>query len=329
MGIQISGIGAYVPENTVSNHQIAQTVDTSHEWIREKTGILERRICTRELATSDLAHEAAMRCLKNAGKEADEVDMIIVATSSPDYMQPAVACIVQEKMGIAVNHIPSFDVNSVCAGFVYALNVAQSMILADPERYRNIMVIGAEVYSRILNWSDRRTCVFFGDGAGAVLLSHIPDSEKRIHFLLGSDGRGKQYIGVPAGGTRQPVDEDALEQRLNKFHMDGHKVWEFAVETAPRILHTLLQKNGLTPDDLDLVVLHQANLRLIEEIMTKINLPMDKTVTTVEHFGNTAAASIPITLQKAFEQGLLYPGCRVAIAGFGGGLSWGAALLEW
>lgn len=329
MGIIISGVGAYVPETRVTNHQLEQTVDTTHQWICEKTGILERRICASETATSDLACEAARRCLENAGKDKREVDLIVVATSSPDQIQPAVACLVQHKLGISSGQCPSFDVNSVCAGFVYALSIAQGMMLADPGQYRNVLVIGAEVYSRILNWEDRRTCVFFGDGAGAVLLTQVPNLNRRIEFLLGSDGSGASFIGVPAGGTRIPVDEEVLERRLNKFTMDGPRVWEFAMDTVPRVVRQLLERKGLVPGDLDLLITHQANLRMIEKIMDELDLPRDKTVTTVETLGNTAAASIPITLQKAFSEGRLRPGSRVILVGFGGGLSWGAAYLEW
>jgi 3-oxoacyl-[acyl-carrier-protein] synthase III len=329
MGIIISGIGAFVPENRVTNHQIAEIVNTTHQWIAEKTGILERRICTEETATSDLAFEAAVRCLENAGRDKSEVDLIIVATSSPDQIQPAVACLVQDKLGIAGTHCPAFDVNSVCAGFLYGLSIGQSMMLASPDVYRNVLVIGAEVYSRILDWDDRRTCVFFGDGAGAVLLTQNPDSNRKIEFLLGSDGRGARYIGVPAGGTRIPVTEDVLEQRLNKFYMNGPKVWEFAVEKVPKVVTELLRRHRMTPDDIDLLITHQANLRMIEEILKDLGMPLEKTVTTVETLGNTAAASIPITLQKAFVEGRLRPGSRVVLVGFGGGLSWGAALLEW
>ncbi len=329
MGVFISGVGAYVPENTVTNHHLAQSVETSHQWILEKTGIIERRICTANMATSDLAYEAATRCLRNAGKASEEVDLIIVATSSPDQIQPAVACLVQEKLGISNTFCPAFDVNSVCAGFMYALNVGQSMMLANPKEYRHVLVIGAEVYSKILNWEDRKTCVFFGDGAGAVLLSQCDDFYRKIDFLIGSDGRGSRYIGVPAGGTRIPVDEDVLERRLNKFYMDGHKVWEFAVEKAPQVIMQLLERHHLSPQDVDLFILHQANLRLIETILNKMGVSMEKTITTVEEYGNTAAASIPITLQKAFVENRLHPGCRVMMIGFGGGLSWGAALLTW
>ncbi len=328
MGVYISGIGAYVPEQTVTNHELSQRVETTHQWISEKTGILERRICTEDIATSDLALEAARRCLDNAGRQADDIDMIIVATSSPDQIQPAVACLVQEKLGIACKFIPAFDINSVCAGFVYALNVAQSMLVADPQ-LKHILVIGAEVYSRILNWEDRRTCVFFGDGAGAVLLSATSSESRRIHFKLGSDGRGSRFIGVPAGGTRLPVDEMILDQRLNKFYMDGPKVWEFAVGTIPGVIKDLLAQHAMTPDDVDLFILHQANLRMIETIMAELGQPMEKTVTTVQTYGNTAAASIPVTLDRAFYEGKLSPGTKTVLAGFGGGLSWGAALLEW
>ena len=227
------------------------------------------------------------------------VDLIVVACASPDQIQPAVACLVQEKLGVAEGRCPAFDVNSVCAGFVFACDVAQSMMLAAPDQFRHALVIGTDTFSKILNWDDRRSCVYFGDGAGAVLFSQTSGDERRLHFQLGSDGRGSRYIGVPAGGTRMPVDHKVLEQRLDKFRMDGPKVWDFAVEMVPRAIRQLLADHGLTPADVDLLVLHQSNLRMIEAIMQDLGLPMEKTVTTVETYGNTAAASIPITLHKA------------------------------
>jgi 3-oxoacyl-[acyl-carrier-protein] synthase-3 len=237
--------------------------------------------------------------------------------------------VIQEKLGLAERECPAFDVNSVCAGFVFALCAAQGMMLADPARFRNVLVIGTDAYSKILDWQDRRTCIFFGDGAGAVLLSQSPDSDRRIHFHLGADGRGSRCIEVPAGGTRVPVTQEVLESRLNAFHMDGPKVWDFAVDTVPRSIRALLAQHQLTPSDLDLVLLHQSNLRMIEVLMASLGLTMAHTVTTVEAYGNTAAASIPLTLEKAWESGRLRGGARTVLCGFGGGLSWGAALLEW
>jgi 3-oxoacyl-[acyl-carrier-protein] synthase-3 len=239
-----------------------------------------------------------------------------------------VACIIQEKLGIAARHCPAFDVNSVCAGFVFALDVAQSMMLASPERFRNVLVIGTDAFSKILNWQDRRTCIFFGDGAGAVLLSST-DDQRRMRFILGSDGRGRHCIEVPAGGTRAPVTREVLEKRSNTFVMHGPKVWDFAVETVPKVIRELLGQQGLQPRDLDLLVLHQSNLRMIERIVASLEMSMDQTVTTLETCGNTAAASIPLTLDRAVELERLRPGARVLLCGFGGGLSWGAALLEW
>jgi 3-oxoacyl-[acyl-carrier-protein] synthase III len=329
MGIRINGTGAYVPDTVVDNHTLAARVDTSHEWISSKTGILKRRIAAPSETPSDMACQAAMRCLSHAGIDKSAVDLIVVACSSPDQIQPGVACMVQEKLGVAEGQCPAFDVNSVCAGFVFALNVTQSMMLANPDQFRHALVIGAEAYSKILNWDDRRTCVYFGDGAGAVLLSQTTEDDRRMHFRLGSDGRGSHYIGVPAGGTRLPVDEKVLEKKLNRFTMDGPKVWQFAVETVPKSIRLLLADHGLTPDDLDLLILHQSNLRMIEIIMQDLGLPMDRTWTTVESYGNTAAASIPITLHQAVESGRLRPGSRVGLCGFGGGLSWGTALLDW
>jgi 3-oxoacyl-(acyl-carrier-protein) synthase III len=329
MGIRISGVGGYVPSKTVTNYDLAASIDTSHEWIASKTGIIERRLAAPDEAPSDMATEAARRCLADAGVAGSAVDLIVVACATPDQSQPAVACLVQEKLGVAETQCPAFDVNSVCSGFVFALDVAQSMMLAAPERFRNALVIGADAFSKIMNWNDRRTCVFFGDGAGAVLLSQVAGSERRIQFRLGSDGRGRRHIEVPGGGTRLPATPDVIARRLNTFTMDGPKVWEFAVDVVPRTIRALLADHGLRAADLDLLVLHQSNLRMLEAIMETLELPMERTVTTVESYGNTAAASIPLTLQKASEMGRLRPGSRVMLCGFGGGLSWGAALVEW
>jgi 3-oxoacyl-[acyl-carrier-protein] synthase-3 len=329
MGIRISGIGGYVPARVVTNLELTLTVDTSDEWINSRTGIRERRIAGPNEAPSDLGYEAAARCLAQAGVDRTAVDLIIVASATPDQSQPATACLVQEKLGIAGGRCPAFDVNSVCAGFVFALNVAQGMMLTEPTRYRNVLVIGADTFSKILNWKDRRTCVFFGDGAGAVLLSHAEDKARRFHFHLGSDGRGREFIQVPGGGSRLPASVEVLDKQLNKFVMNGPRVWEFAVNTVPETIRSLLGEHGMRPADLDMLILHQSNLRMLEAIMTNLDLPMSKTVTTVETYGNTAAGSIPLTLQKAWETGKLRPGAHVMLCGFGGGLSWGAALFDW
>jgi len=328
MGIRIAGFGAYVPDQKLTNHDLASQIDTSDEWIVSRTGIHERRIAAPGEAPSDMACQAAQRCLDDAGVDKEEVDLLVVACATPDQPQPAVACLVQAKLGIAHRGCPAFDVNSVCAGFVVALNVAHSMMLAAPKQFRHVLVIGTDAFSRIVNWKDRRTCVFFGDGAGAVLLSACEDENRGIHFLLGSDGRGSRCIEVPGGGTKLPATPEVIERRLNTFTMDGPKVWEFAVETVPRTIRTLLSERGLRPQDLDLVIFHQSNLRMLEEIMRSLDLPMDRTVTTIESYGNTAAASIPLTLQRAAEAGRIHPGARVAMCGFGGGLSWGAALVD-
>lgn len=328
MGIKISGVGAHVPPKVLSNEDLARMVDTSHEWIMKKTGIAERRISEPSEAPSDLGYRAALTCLKRAGVDPSNVDLIVVACATPDQSQPAVACLIQEKLGIADCLCPAFDVNSVCSGFVFALNVAQGMMLSNP-RYHNVLVIGTDAFSKIIDWRDRRTCIFFGDGAGAVLLSRTAEREQRIHFRLGTDGRGSRHIEVKAGGTRMPVTREVLEKRLNTFGMDGPKVWEFALDTVPRSIRSLVEGQGLRLADLDLVVLHQSNLRMIEAIMSSLGLSMAQTVTTIEKYGNTAAASIPITLDEAYESGRLRRGSRVLLCGFGGGLSWGTALLEW
>jgi 3-oxoacyl-[acyl-carrier-protein] synthase-3 len=329
MGIQITGVGSYVPTNVMTNLELSRLVDTSDDWITAKTGIRERRFCGPEEAPSDMGTHAAVQCLANAGVARSAVDLIVVACATPDQSQPAVACLIQEKLGVAAGHCPAFDVSSVCAGDVFALNVAQSMMLAAPDEYRNVLVIGTDAFSKIVNWKDRRTCVFFGDGAGAVLLSRTEGDDRRIHFRLGSDGRGSRCIEVPAGGTRMPVDTKVIEKRLNTFTMDGPKVWDFAVATVPRVIRSLLAAHDLGPADVDLLVLHQSNLRMIEAIMASLQLPTERTITTVETYGNTAAASIPLTLERAWRTGQLRVGDRLVLCGFGGGLSWGAALLTW
>jgi len=328
MGIRITGIGGYVPERVMTNHEFAKSVNTSHEWILAKTGIVERRLSAPAEAPSDMGVRAAQRCLQNAGVDKSEVDLIVVATATPDQSQPATACLLQEKLGIAERQCPAFDVSSVCSGFVFALDVAQSMMLASHTQFRHALVIGADAFSKIMNWTDRRTCIFFGDAAGAVLLSRT-DDDRRIHFRLGSDGRGSRCIEVPAGGSKIPVTPEVLDKHLNTFNMDGPKVWDFAMRAVPRAIQQLLAEHNLKPRDLDLLVLHQSNLRMIENIMTALELSMEQTVTTVETYGNTAAASIPLTLDKAREAGRLKAGSKVMLCGFGGGLSWGAALVEW
>ena len=327
MGIRITGVGGYVPEKVVTNEELVR----DHRMLREivaKTGILERRVCAAGQAPSDMGTEAARRCLVKAGVDGSVVDMIVVACSTPDQSQPAVACMIQEKLGLSESQCPAFDVNSVCSGFVFALDVAQSMMLSAPEQFRNVLVIGTDAFTKILDWTDIRTCIFFGDGAGAVLLSRT-DDEAHMRFRLGSDGRGSRCIEVQAGGTRVPVTAEVLEKRLNTFSMDGPSVWQFALSTVPRTVRELLAEHDLAPADLDLLVLHQSNLRMIETVMRSLELPLGQTVTTVEMYGNTAAASIPLTLEKAHEAGRLRRGARVMLCGFGGGLSWGAALLDW
>jgi 3-oxoacyl-[acyl-carrier-protein] synthase III len=328
MGIRVAGIGGYVPERKLTNVELVKGLDSTEEWITAKTGIRERRICRDGEAPSDMGCEAALRCLRDADVDKSAVDLIVAACATPDQSQPAVACMVQDKLGIAEGNCPAFDVNSVCAGFVFALNATQGMMLSAPRRFRNALVIGTDAFSRILNWSDRRTCIFFGDGAGAVLLSQTDEDERRMHFLLGSDGSGRNYIQVPAGGSRMPVDSDVLERRLNTFVMDGPKVWDFAVHTVPQTIRTLLAEHDLTPADVDLLILHQSNLRMIERIVGDLGLSMEQTVTTIETYGNTAAASIPLTMQRAKQAGRFKRDSRVVLCGFGGGLSWGAALLQ-
>lgn len=325
-GIGILGTGYYVPNRVMTNLDLEKIVDTTDEWIFSKTGIRERHIADPEEATSDLAIFAANEALRDAGVHPSEIDLIIVATSSPDMIIPATAPIVQGKIG-ALNSA-AFDVSAVCAGFIYALTVASSMMQSLPQ-YRRALVIGAETYSRILDWTDRNTCVFFGDGAGAVVLGRTEDGTGIQNSFMRSDGRGASVIKFLGGGSRHPASAETLANKYHRFEMNGKLVWEFATTVMPEAVREVLKPQGLTPADLDLVIAHQANINIIQTSLSKLGLSMDKTFTNIEKYGNTAGASIPIALAEAQRAGRLKKGDKVALVGFGGGLAYGSVFLTW
>ena len=322
--IGISGTGYYVPNMTWTNHDLEKIIDTTDEWISSKTGIKERRIADPCEATSDLALYASLDAIRNAGLTAEDIDLIILATSSPDMLQPSTAAILQGKLG-AIN-AAAFDISAVCAGFVFAVTAAAGMMRG--LGYKNVLVVGAETYSRIMDWKDRTTCVFFGDGAGAVVLSEA-ESEGFINSHIMNNGRGWDVIKYPAGGSRFPTSYDTINKGLHAFTMQGKKVWDFATEVFPQSVKIVLDKSGLKVDDLDWVISHQANINIIRTSLKKLGLPLDKTYTTLEKYGNTSGASIPITLAEAHRKGLFKKGDLIALVGFGGGLSWGSSLFRW
>lgn len=320
----ILGTGSYVPTKIVTNFDLEKRLDTSDEWIRSRTGIRERRIAAPNEATSDLALAAARRAMEAAQTTGAELDLIIVATCTPDMPFPATAAIVQTELGAA--RAAAFDLNAVCSGFSYALDVGAQMIAAGA--YRRALVIGADVMSRTLNWDDRSTCVLFGDGAGAVVLGPVSGGGV-IGSVLGADGAGGSLLCVPAGGSRDPISPEAIEERRNTMQMNGREVYKFAVQVMGEAAVQALAKCDLTPSDVALFIPHQANIRIIESAARRLDLPEERVFVNLDRYGNTSAASIPLALDEAARSGHIQTGDIVVTVGFGAGLTWGANVIQW
>ena len=315
---RIAGTGSYLPARVLTNAELESRVATSDEWIRTRTGIRQRHIAADDEQTSDLALHASRRALETAGIAAQDVDLIIVATTTSDMVFPSTACILQSKLG--AHGGPAFDVQAVCSGFVYGLALADRMIAGGMAR--NALVIGAEIYSRILDWEDRGTCVLFGDGAGAVVL--VPSDEPGIMSAhLHADGSHREMLCVPGSVAHGEVCGRPL------LRMDGQAVFKFAVRVLAEVSHEALQANGLGTDAIDWLIPHQANERIIEATAKKLAVPMQKVVTTVDRHANTSAASIPLALDVAVRDGRIHAGDRVLLLGVGGGFTWGSVLLQW
>lgn len=315
---RIVGTGGYLPSQILTNADLEQRVDTTDEWIRARTGIHQRHVAAAGEQTSDLALHAARKALDAAGVLPADVDLIIVATTTPDIVFPSTACILQAKLG--AHGGPAFDVQAVCSGFVYALSIADRMVASGA--VRNALVVGAEIYSRILDWSDRGTCVLFGDGAGAVVL--VPSSAPGILSChLHADGAYRDMLCVPGFVANGAVSGRPLLQ------MDGQAVFKFAVRVLAEVAQEALAANGMKVDAIDWLVPHQANQRIIEATARKLSVPMSKVVTTVDRHANTSAASIPLALDVAVRDGRITAGARVMLLGVGGGFTWGSVLLHW
>jgi 3-oxoacyl-[acyl-carrier-protein] synthase-3 len=323
--IGIAGTGSYVAPKVMTNQDWTKHVETSAEWIYTKTGIRERRIADPGVATSDLAVEAAQRALADAKVKVEDVDLIVLATSSPDVPLSATACIVQHKLG--AKKAAALDVNNVCSGFVYGLDIGWKMAAADT--YSNVLVIGAETYSRILNWKDRTTCVFFGDGAGAVVLKECKQGSGLLASTLYSDGSGHRVIEIPAGGSRMPTTHEILDKGLNYFFMDGKAVWDFATVKFPESVRDVVAKAGYRLGDVDMVIPHQSNINIIKKSMEVLGLPMEKAYAHIHKYGNMAGASVPVALDEAVKEGKVKKGDLVVTCGYGGGLAWGANAIRW
>ena len=323
--VGIIGLGSYVPEKIMTNKDLEQVMDTSDEWIVERTGIRERHIAAENEATSDLATKAAQKALEDANITAAEIDLIIVATGTADMAFPATACLVQDNLK-AIN-AAAFDVSAACSGFIYALVTGSQFIKAG--LYRKVLVIGAETLSRITDWSDRKTGMLFGDGAGAAVLGETPEGYGILGVDLGSNGSGAELLKVPAGGSRNPATVETVLQRQHYIQMDGNEVFKFAVKIMGETTSKALQNANLTPVDVTYLVPHQANIRIIKSAAKRLGLPMEKVVVNVDKYGNTSAASVPIALDEAVKSGVIKPGDIIALVGFGGGLTWASSIMKW
>ena len=320
---RIIGIGSYLPERILTNADLEALVDTSDEWIVTRTGIRERRLVAPGEATSHLAAAALERALESAGTSPCDIDMLIVGTSSPDMTFPASACLVQDRLGLSC---PSYDVNAACSGFVYALHAGTVAI--ESGRARRVAVVGADALTRHVDFADRATCVLFGDGAGAAILEASAEAGV-LGVALGSDGSGADLLKIPAGGSADPATHEAVDARRTFVTMNGNEVFRFAVKVIPSATREALDLSGVTVEDLDWLVPHQANQRIIQTVGQRLGIPNERVFSHVDRVGNTSAASIPLALDDLYTSGRLAPGNLIALVGFGAGLTWGAAIVRW
>ncbi|MHB9096046.1 MAG: beta-ketoacyl-ACP synthase III, partial [Eubacteriales bacterium] len=323
--VGIVGTGIYLPEKVLTNADIEKIVDTTDEWIRNRTGIQERRIISDDMATSDIAVRAAKMALQNAGVSAEEVDLIIVATISPDMFFPATACLVQKDIGAW--NAAAFDLSAGCTGFVYGLAVGSQFIKTG--MYKTVLLVGAESLSRSINWEDRNTCVLFGDAAGAVVLRQVEDGFGILSVELGADGSGHDLLKQAVQRTQAPGTEGNCRSAENYLTMAGREVFKFAVKIVGETALKAIESAGLQKNDIDCFIPHQANIRIIDAAAKRLDLPKDKVFVNVQKYGNTSAASIPVALHEAFLEGKIKKGEKVVLVGFGAGLTWGASVIKW
>jgi 3-oxoacyl-[acyl-carrier-protein] synthase-3 len=322
---KIISIGSYVPDKILSNHDLEKLVDTSEEWIIERTGIKERRIAAPGQAASDLALEASKAALSDAGIKPRNIDLIIVATATPDMPFPSTACILQDKL--AARNAAAFDVSAVCSGFVYGLSVAEAYIKSG--QAERILLVGTDVFSKFMDWEDRTTCVLFGDGAGAVLIEPTEGESGILSTDIHSDGKHQDLIMLPGGGSIEPPSAKTIEKKRHFIKMKGNETFKIAVKTLEKLVVDTLKKNNLKLSQLSLLIPHQANMRIIKATAKRLGLPMERVFTNLEKYGNTSAASVPMALDEAVRARLVREGDYVMLEAFGGGLTWASALIKW
>jgi 3-oxoacyl-[acyl-carrier-protein] synthase-3 len=323
--VSIIGTGSYVPEKILTNDDLSKIVDTSDEWITTRTGIKERRVAAKGEQTSDMATKAALKAMEQAGIVAGDIDLILVATATPDMLFPATACFVQKKIG--AKKAACLDISAACAGFLFGVEIAQQFITS--HTYDIVLVIGAEKLTSITNWTDRNTCVLFGDGAGAAILKHRGSAHGVISTHIGSDGDYADILFMPGGGSRCPITKENADQHLATIHMTGKDVYKQAVTAMLSASRKALEKAGLTIDDISCVIPHQANLRIIEAIADRLKIPLEKFFVNLDKYGNTSAAAVAMALDEANRTGRIKPGDYILMVVFGGGLTWASTIIEW
>jgi 3-oxoacyl-[acyl-carrier-protein] synthase-3 len=322
---KIIGTGSFVPSKILTNFDLEKMVETSNEWIVSRSGIKERRIVEDGTVSSDLAFEASKIALKEAGLEPGQIDLIVVGTVTPDYLLPSTACVIQDKLKI--KNAAVMDVVAACSGFIYGLSIASAFITSG--QFKNVLVIGVETLSKITNWSDRNTCVLFGDGAGAAVVQATTEEKGILGTFLSGDGSLANLLHIPVGGTKVPLTKENVDLKQQYIQMAGSEVFKSAVRAMEDAAIHVIQKVGLSPEEIDLVVPHQANIRIIEALAKRLKLPMDKVYVNIDRFGNTSSASVPIALDEARKKGLIKEGSNTVLVAFGGGFTWGSAFIRW
>ncbi|WP_213951256.1 MULTISPECIES: beta-ketoacyl-ACP synthase III [Tepidanaerobacter] len=324
MRVGIIGTGSYLPDSILSNFDLEKIVNTSNEWIVERTGISYRRKADDDVCSSDLGAEAAKIAIGKAGLSFEDIDLIISASSSPDKFFPSTACIIQSKIG--AKNAAAFDLQAGCSGFIYGVTTAAQYIATG--QFRNALVVGAEVLSKFTDWEDRNTCVLFGDGAGAAVLSQV-ESGGVLASILGADGGGADLLELPAGGTKEPASFETVKNHRHYIKMNGNEVFKFAVKILEDSVKKVVAKADLTLEDINYIIPHQANIRIIDAAVKRLKFPREQVIVNLDKYGNMSSASIPVALDEALNAGRIQKGDKIVMVGFGAGLTWGANLIEW
>lgn len=320
----IVGLGIYLPEKILTNFDLEKMVDTTDEWIRTRTGVRERRIASKGESASDLGKRAALAAIQDAKLTPQDIDLIIVATITPDMFFPSTACVIQHQIGARCG---AFDLAAACSGFPYALAAAEGFIRSG--MYRNVLVVGTEVLSSFIDWKDRSTCVLFGDGAGAAVVSEVKDGHGIKATYLGADGSQGDLLKIPAGGSRTPPSEETVKSGLHYLKMQGSEIFKLAVRRMEEAIAEVLKRGGLSPNDVDCVIPHQANLRILQAVGERVGIPIEKVFVNVEKYGNMSSASTVVALYEAVKQKKIKEGSNVVLVAFGGGLTWASCLIKW